>query len=112
MKIKHKLIALSLFALASKSFACKDNFEFAQDKQKHLAANVLMASSVTGLTQDPWKGFIFATSVSVVKELHDFKSGCPSWHDMAYNLIGAGVGTYLGSNLFISPNKVVYFKEF
>lgn len=107
-----KLLTTFFLLFSLNSYACKDTWDFQTDKQKHFAGSVVLSAAGTVYFQDPWKGFYFSTAVGVVKELHDFKVGCPSFKDLGYDILGSAVGAYLGQNLFVSPTKIVYFKEF
>lgn len=107
-------ILLLSFTISSHAGTCKDNWSFAPDKQKHFAGSALIALTTTAVTKDPWIGFGASTAVGVVKELQDVQSSmhCASWKDLGYDTLGALSGAWLGNQLFISPNKIIYFKEF
>ena len=111
--MKKLILALVLSAVSMSSFACKDSLAFSSDKQKHLALSAGIGFASELYFGDKTKAFVASTLVTASKEVYDGVSGkgCASVNDMIYNAIGAGVGIYSGS-LLISPNKIVYFKEF
>lgn len=110
----NKLILALTISLASiPSIACSDNISFAADKQKHFIGSAGLGLASEVYFQDKTKAFLTVVSIGATKEIYDKVSGkgCASGYDMVYNAIGAGVGIYTGS-WFITPNKIVYFKEF
>jgi len=107
------LLALILSLASIHASACSDNLSFAADKQKHFIGSAGLGLASEVYFQDKTKAFLTVVSIGATKEIYDKVSGkgCASGYDMVYNAIGAGVGVYTGS-LFITPNKIIYFKEF
>lgn len=107
------LLALTLSLASIHASACSDSLSFAADKQKHFIGSAGLGLASEVYFQDKTKAFFAVMSIGATKEIYDKVSGkgCASGYDMLYNAIGAGVGIYTGS-WFITPNKIVYFKEF
>lgn len=107
------LLTLTLSLASIPASACSDNLSFAVDKQKHFIGSAGLGLASEVYFQDKTKAFLTVMSIGATKEIYDKVSGkgCASGYDMLYNAIGAGVGIYTGS-LFITPSKIVYFKEF
>lgn len=107
------ILALTLSFASIPCIACSDNISFAQDKQKHVIGSGGIGLLSELYFEDKTLAFVTTLSIGLTKEIYDKVSGkgCASGYDMLYNAIGAGVGIYTGS-WFITPNKIVYFKEF
>ena len=113
LTVNKLILALLLSITSIPSFACKDSLAFTPDKQKHLALSAGIGFTSELYFGDKTKAFVASTLATASKEVYDGVSGkgCASVNDMIYNVVGAGIGIYTGS-WFISPNKIVYFKEF
>lgn len=111
--MKKLILPLLLAAVSMSSFACKDSLAFTSDKQKHLALSAGIGFASELYFGDKTKAFVASTLVTASKEVYDGVSGkgCASVNDMIYNMVGSGIGIYTGS-WFITPNKIVFFKEF
>ncbi len=107
------ILALTLSLASIPCIACSDSISFAPDKQKHFVGSAGIGLLSEVYFEDKASAFVTTLSIGLTKEIYDKVSGkgCASGYDMLYNAIGAGVGIYTGS-WFITPNKIVYFKEF
>ena len=110
------LVVATFIKFAPDANACVDNWNFAQDKQKHFAGSVAMAALANGITDDPWKAFGISVAIGAGKEIYDINHhGCASYKDLGYDIMGSALGAYVGYKIkdwYFAPNRVVYFKEF
>jgi len=120
--MKSKLLALMIFLCSLNASACSDTFQFAKDKQMHMAGSAAMAGALSVAVDDPWKAFIAAVAVGAAKEWYDYRhqdKHCASWQDFTYDVAGAAVGAYVGYRLkgwYIEPKrkevKIGFIKQF
>lgn len=91
---------------------CKDNYQFAPDKQKHFVGSIAMASAATAATKSGWAGFAISTAIGGAYEIADSKRDkCGSWQDFAYDLIGSALGAS-GTHILIGPRFIGWRQEF
>lgn len=107
--MKFVLIALMI---CTSAHACKDNMQFAPDKQKHLAVSAAIGAISRTMIEDNKTAFVVALVPGIAKELHDMSgNGCASISDMAYNAIGAAIGV-ASVNWVIRHDFIGYRMEF
>lgn len=109
MNFRTPCAALALIASTVPAHA--DSFAFTRDKQLHLGASAAAGVAAVALFPDrtPIEQFGLAMIPGTLKEANDWRNPSPartgwSWHDMAYNAIGAATGVYLGG-LVIAPQR-------
>lgn len=110
-------IALATIAPAHAFKKCPDDWKFRQDKQEHFAGSTVMAATFNAVTDDPWKAFGASIAIGGVYEIYQgvTGSGCPSFYDFGYDVLGSAIGAYVGyqiKGLIISPNHIAYTKSF
>lgn len=83
------------------------------DKTLHAAGGALIGAGVTAYTKSPLKGCAAATAVGALKEVADktVLHGDPSFKDFAVTAV-AGCLTAGATGLIVTPNAVIYRKEF
>ena len=108
--MKRLLIAATIL-VASKSHACNDNFKFALDKKEHFAGSMLLAGTGVVLFDNPWKTFSSVVAVGAAKEWYDYRHQdrhCASVEDFTYDVLGAAIGTIVGTQirgLIVKPER-------
>ena len=86
--------------------------QFTTDKQQHFATSAAFGMAARTVTSDNMTAIGLALIPGVAKEAYDSTGkGCPSFNDMAWNIIGATVGVY-SANWVIGPQKVVFRMQF
>lgn len=119
MKIRYIFAAAALLAICTHSKA--DDFSFARDKQIHFGGSILMGAAANVITDRPWVAFAGCSAVGAAVEVYQGTTGRgdPSYHDLAYDVAGCALGSYVGfkiKGLILAPRhdglRVAYFKEF
>lgn len=107
-----KLFAFAIAAVMSfQAHACKDSFKFTDDKQLHAGAEFVIGSITRTVVKDNTNAFVITMIPGVAKELGDmYGKGCASWHDLAWDAVGAFVGVQT-TNFIIGPNKIIFKME-
>lgn len=108
--IKH-LVTISLALSSLSAHACKDNFEFAKDKQQHFAVSAALGSAARTLTDDLYKGFAIGITPGIAKEVYDIRNGCVSGYDLFWDSVGVIAGFY-GTGIVIKHNFIGYTTPF
>lgn len=99
--MKHLILAFLL--ISTSAHACKDSMQFTTDKQQHFATSAALGMAARTVTSDNMTAIGLALIPGVAKEAYDSTGkGCPSFNDMAWNIIGATVGVY-SANWVIGP---------
>lgn len=94
------------------SATCRDDYQFAPDKQKHFAGSALISGFVAQTTDSKWAGFFASAAIGAAIEISDSKRDkCGSWQDFAFDLLG-NLSGLAGQHLLIGPNRIVFRKEF
>ena len=109
------LLVLALFS--TNLFA--DNFQWndkwtGSDKNYHFGIGLVTGASVTVLSQNANYGMAAGCAVGVAKEAYDLKKANHSatFQDLAVTCLGSVLGAQLTKNIYISPNRVSYVKQF
>tara|TARA_R110001599_G_scaffold1706_4_gene8427 strand:- start:7655 stop:7963 length:309 start_codon:yes stop_codon:yes gene_type:complete len=74
-----------------------------QDKMLHLGATYVISSITSSIvynsTHDRKKAFFYGLGASIAiggfKEIYDIKHGDSNWDDMAANLVGGSMGSFI-----------------
>ena len=86
--------------------ACRgDSMRFEGDKQVHMAYSAALGAASRAVIADPWTAFGVSMLPGLYREL--WRGECFSFQDMAYNALGAAVGTE-AMHLVLTPNRVVF----
>ena len=105
------LMHVSLSAYASE-FKWNDKWH-GRDKDQHAMIGVIIGSSVTTYTNDPWIGASAGCGVGVVKELSDMRPRhTASFQDIIITCLGSGIGAYVTDQVRLSPNSISFNKRF
>ena len=108
--MKHLILAFLL--ISTSAHACKDSMQFTTDKQQHFATSAAFGMAARTVTSDNMAAIGLALIPGIAKEAYDSTGkGCPSFNDMAWNIIGATVGVY-SANWVIGPQNVVFRMQF
>ena len=112
------LIALALAASAAHAGYCVIGPLQSNDKTLHLVGEAAVVAGTTYLTQDWRYGVGLAFAAGAAREIYKHRTPGESceWSSMAYDLVGIGIGAYLGHHFFVVPQKggvvVGYSREF
>jgi len=102
-----KLILIPLIGLSFSAHACKDTFNFTEDKQKHAAVSFVLGAASAAVIEDKKYAFGVAMLPGIAKEVYDIRNGCASIQDLLYDAVGAYVGVQT-TNFIIRKNFVGY----
>lgn len=108
------ILATGLLISTGKAQACKDTWQFTQDKQKHFAVSFALGAGARLVTEDTTAAFLLGLAPGVLKEIADARdpaNHCASLVDLAYDALGVAVGV-AGSNWVIRHNFVGYRTSF
>lgn len=94
---------------AMNSFCTDDALNISGDKISHASVSGMIGAASRSVIADPWIAFGVALLPGLHRELFH-PNACFSKEDMAYNIIGAGLGV-TGTHVFLGKNKIIFTWE-